>query len=190
MTVERRQPQQERLDNRLHGSHRHPGHGGLPRESARVLDALSAHIQRRTAAQAVRRLPTSCFACLTGPGRGVRFLPAASRKLIYRSTKGPTVCGKMISAIDSELVLNALVGSGRSDPDARTSGARDRPGAGDKESLVAGGKLVMDAAADSARCCSQWTARHSAIFQCLQGEPAGRLKKINTDPRRGAFQTS
>jgi 1-deoxy-D-xylulose-5-phosphate reductoisomerase len=57
-----------------------------------------------------------------------------------------------------------------------------------KESLVAGGRLVMEAAEDSGAMLLPVDSEHSAIFQCLQGEPAGRLKRIILTASGGPFR--
>ena len=57
-----------------------------------------------------------------------------------------------------------------------------------KESLVAGGQLVMDAAKKNNVAILPVVSEHSAIFQCLEGRPSNKaLKKIILTASGGPF---
>ena len=57
-----------------------------------------------------------------------------------------------------------------------------------KEALVAGGKLVLDAVARNNVALLPVDSEHSAIFQCLQGQPTNKaLKKIVLTASGGPF---
>ena len=56
-----------------------------------------------------------------------------------------------------------------------------------KETLVAGGRIVMDAAADKGIKIYPVDSEHSAIFQCLQGNSMNRISKIILTASGGPF---
>ena len=56
-----------------------------------------------------------------------------------------------------------------------------------KETLVAGGRIVMDAAAEKGIKIYPVDSEHSAIFQCLQGNSMNRISKIILTASGGPF---
>jgi len=56
-----------------------------------------------------------------------------------------------------------------------------------KETLVAGGRIVMDAAAEKGVKIYPVDSEHSAIFQCLQGNRMNRISKIILTASGGPF---
>ncbi|MBR3023160.1 MAG: 1-deoxy-D-xylulose-5-phosphate reductoisomerase [Oscillospiraceae bacterium] len=56
-----------------------------------------------------------------------------------------------------------------------------------KETLVAGGRIVMDAAAEKGVKIYPVDSEHSAIFQCLQGNSMNRISKIILTASGGPF---
>lgn len=89
----------------------------------------------------------------------------------------------------SELVLNAVVGMIGLRPTLAAIKAKKNIALANKETLVAGGKLVMSEAKRQGVKILPVDSEHSAIFQCLQGsaDPKRELKKILLTASGGPF---
>ncbi len=88
----------------------------------------------------------------------------------------------------AELVLNSLVGMVGLMPTLEAINAKKDIALANKETLVAGGKLVMNAAKKNNVKLYPVDSEHSAIFQCLQGCPNDKaLKKIILTASGGPF---
>lgn len=72
---------------------------------------------------------------------------------------------------NADLVLNSVVGMVGLLPTLAATNAKKNIALANKETLVAGGKLVMDAVKDNNVNIYPVDSEHSAIFQCLQGMP-------------------
>ena len=72
---------------------------------------------------------------------------------------------------DADLVLNSVVGMVGLKPTIAAANAKKNIALANKETLVAGGKLVMDAVKNNNVKLYPVDSEHSAIFQCLQGCP-------------------
>ena len=109
-------------------------------------------------------------------------------------------CGvKVVAGVDglceaaaggsSELVLNAVVGIIGLRPTLAAIGAKKDLAIANKETLVAGGNLVMGEAKRQGVRILPVDSEHSAIFQCLQGcaDQKKELKKIILTASGGPF---
>ena len=91
--------------------------------------------------------------------------------------------------VDAEAVLVSIVGI------AGLQSVMDAIGAGrqvllaNKEALVTGGCLVMEAARQSGKPILPVDSEHSAIFQCLQGAGPNRAERIWLTASGGPFRT-
>lgn len=93
-----------------------------------------------------------------------------------------------IAADDStEILLNAVVGMVGLRPTLAAIAAKKPIALANKETLVAGGSLVMEAAAKNQVPIYPVDSEHSAIFQCLQGNRRSQLKKIILTASGGPF---
>ncbi len=93
-----------------------------------------------------------------------------------------------IAADDStEILLNAVVGMVGLRPTLAAITAKKPIALANKETLVAGGSLVMEAAANNQVPIYPVDSEHSAIFQCLQGNRRSQLKKIILTASGGPF---
>ena len=70
---------------------------------------------------------------------------------------------------ESELVLNSVVGMVGLKPTIAAAKAKKDIALANKETLVAGGKLVTDAVRENGVKLLPVDSEHSAIFQCVQG---------------------
>ena len=86
------------------------------------------------------------------------------------------------------MVLNALVGMRGLEPTYYAIKAGKDIALANKETLVAGGSLVMDAARSKGVKILPVDSEHSAIFQCLEGNAGRPLNKIFLTASGGPFR--
>lgn len=88
----------------------------------------------------------------------------------------------------ADTVINSIVGMAGLKPTLAVINSGKDLALANKESLVAGGQLVTDAAKKNNVSILPVDSEHSAIFQCLQGKPANKaLKKIILTASGGPF---
>lgn len=88
----------------------------------------------------------------------------------------------------AELVLNSVVGMVGLKPTISAANAKKDIALANKETLVAGGKLVTDAVKNNGVKLLPVDSEHSAIFQCLQGMPNSKcLKRLILTASGGPF---
>lgn len=98
---------------------------------------------------------------------------------------GVCECAQIPSA---DTVLNSVVGMAGLKPTLAAIHARKKIALANKETLVAGGQLVMSEAQKYGAEILPVDSEHSAIFQCLQGKPTNKaLKKIILTALGGPF---
>lgn len=89
---------------------------------------------------------------------------------------------------EADLVLNSVVGMVGLEPTLAAANAKKNIALANKETLVAGGSLVMKAVSESGVKLYPVDSEHSAIFQCLQGCPEkGALKRLILTASGGPF---
>lgn len=88
---------------------------------------------------------------------------------------------------DSDLVLNSIVGIAGLKPTLSAIGAGKNIALANKETLVTGGVIVKRELRKRGLKLIPVDSEHSAIFQCLQGVPAGSLKKVILTCSGGPF---
>ncbi len=87
-----------------------------------------------------------------------------------------------------EITLNAVVGMAGLKPTVDAINTGKTIALANKETLVAGGKLVTNAAKEKGVSILPVDSEHSAIFQCLLGEPRNKaLKRIILTASGGPF---
>ncbi len=87
-----------------------------------------------------------------------------------------------------DMVLNSLVGMRGLAPTCAAIASGKDIALANKETLVAGGALVMDAAAKAGIKLLPVDSEHSAIFQCLEGNKERPIKKILLTASGGPFR--
>lgn len=87
-----------------------------------------------------------------------------------------------------ELVCNAVTGIAGLRPTLAALEAGKALALANKETLVAGGKLVLETAAKNGVKILPVDSEHSAIFQCLQGNEQKSLRKIILTASGGPFR--
>lgn len=93
-----------------------------------------------------------------------------------------------MAAISGVVVVNGIVGLAGLGPTLAAIGARNRLALANKESLVAAGDLVMAAVRKSGAELIPVDSEHSAIFQCLIGEPSKSPARIWLTASGGPFR--
>lgn len=91
-----------------------------------------------------------------------------------------------LSSVD--IVLNALVGIAGLGPTLRALEAGKRLALANKESLVAGGALVLEAHARGGGEILPVDSEHSAIHQCLGGRPTEEIRRLILTASGGPFR--
>lgn len=103
---------------------------------------------------------------------------------VYSGMEG--LC-KLASLPDADIVLNSVVGMVGLRPTLAAIEAGKDIALANKETLVAGGKLVMQAAKEKGVNIYPVDSEHSAIFQSLQGSKRSQLRKIILTASGGPF---
>lgn len=89
---------------------------------------------------------------------------------------------------EADTVINSVVGMAGLRPTLTAIDCGKKIALANKETLVAGGQLVMGRAKEKGISILPVDSEHSAIFQCLQGQPANRaLKRIILTASGGPF---
>ncbi len=89
---------------------------------------------------------------------------------------------------DCDMVMNALMGMRGLEPTYHAILAGKDIALANKETLVAGGQLIMEAAGKSGVQLLPVDSEHSAIFQCLEGNRNRPIKKILLTASGGPFR--
>lgn len=115
-------------------------------------------------------------------------LKARTRDLEYELVTGIDGICQAAALEGADIVLNSVVGMVGLRPTLAAIAAGHDVALANKETLVAGGDLVMRAAAAKGVRILPVDSEHSAIFQCLLGAPRnGALKKIILTASGGPF---
>ncbi len=118
---------------------------------------------------------------------------AADLKVRVADTNTKVLSGKdgvcaCARADGADTVLNSVVGMAGLEPTLAAIDAKKKLALANKETLVAGGQLVMEAAKKNGVAILPVDSEHSAIFQALQGRPVNAaLKKIILTASGGPF---
>lgn len=89
---------------------------------------------------------------------------------------------------ESEILLNSLMGMRGLVPTYRAICSGKDIALANKETLVAGGELIMDAVRRAGVKLLPVDSEHSAIFQCLQGNQGKKIKRILLTASGGPFR--
>ena len=102
--------------------------------------------------------------------------------------EGPDGVERLVGECGAEVVLNAIVGSAGLRATLATLAAGADLALANKESLVAGGELVMDAVRRSGRAMLPVDSEHSALAQCLAGAAEGAVTGLVITASGGPFR--
>ncbi|GAA1901932.1 1-deoxy-D-xylulose 5-phosphate reductoisomerase [Williamsia serinedens] len=122
--------------------------------------------------------------------------PAAARRLDDLLADGPLAAGPvrsgddalvdLVGSVESDVVLNGVVGSRGLRPTLAALATDARLALANKESLVAGGSLVLAAASPGQ--IVPVDSEHSAIAQCLRGGSADEVDRLVLTASGGPFR--
>lgn len=93
-----------------------------------------------------------------------------------------------MAATPSTTVVNGVVGSAGLEASLSALQAGNRLALANKESLVAGGPLMTQAATDGGGQIIPVDSEHSAIWQCLSGEPPHSVSRLILTASGGPFR--
>lgn len=100
---------------------------------------------------------------------------------------GADAISRLAAGDDSELLLNAIVGIAGLRSTLGAISAKKDIALANKESLVTGGELVMEAAKRQGVKILPVDSEHSAIFQCLNGENWDKIESVLLTASGGPF---
>ncbi|HET7462936.1 MAG TPA: 1-deoxy-D-xylulose-5-phosphate reductoisomerase [Longimicrobium sp.] len=165
--------------------------GSIGRSALAVLDqhpgrfravALTAHRNGAALAALAARYRPSLAVVADGPvpsdagGGGTAW--RAGREALLEAATHP----------DADIVLNALVGAAGLEPTLAALRAGKRVALANKESLVCGGPLVLQAAREGGGELLPVDSEHSAILQCLQGARPQDVRRLVITASGGPFR--
>lgn len=167
--------------------------GSIGTQALDVVDKLGLNVSALTAASNIDLLEKQIRKY--NPGLAVVFNEDKARILKYNVKD---TCTKVLYGMDglleaatineAEMVLNSVVGMVGLKPTLAAANAKKNIALANKETLVAGGKLVTDAVEKNGVKLLPVDSEHSAIFQCLQGMPEKKaLKKLILTASGGPF---
>ncbi len=117
-----------------------------------------------------------------------RELKAAVRDLDVEITSGMDGLVEVCTCAETELVVTAIVGMIGIVPTMEAMKAGKDIALANKETLVTAGHMIIPLAEEKGVRILPVDSEHSAIFQCLQGESRGQLKKILLTASGGPFR--
>ncbi|MDK1010780.1 MAG: 1-deoxy-D-xylulose-5-phosphate reductoisomerase [Actinomycetota bacterium] len=94
----------------------------------------------------------------------------------------------VVAATPGSVVVNGVVGAAGLRPSLAALGAGNRLALANKESLVSGGPLMLDALASGGGELIPVDSEHSAIWQCLVGESSDDVKRLILTASGGPFR--
>ena len=113
-------------------------------------------------------------------------LPESTGRTEWSSGRGALL--DVVSRSDVDVVLNALVGAAGLEPTVATLEAGHRLALANKESLVAGGPIVLASARRGGGEIVPIDSEHSAILQCLEGHGADAVHRLVLTASGGPFR--
>ncbi len=149
------------------------------------LPVAAVAAQRATPAllEVARAWPAAAVVIATDDaGERDRFQETLGRPVLF----GPESVVEVAAQTDST-VINGIVGAAGLPASVATLEAGNRLALANKESLVAGGEVVLAAAESGGGELIPVDSEHSALFQCLVGEVAGSVARLVLTASGGPF---
>jgi 1-deoxy-D-xylulose-5-phosphate reductoisomerase len=110
-------------------------------------------------------------------------------KKAFRLVRGPQGLKQLASLAGADMVVNALVGSAGLDPTLAAINAGHDVALANKETLVAGGQLVMQAVKRKKVRLLPIDSEHVALHQCLDGRDPATVKNLILTASGGPFRS-
>ena len=105
-----------------------------------------------------------------------------------RVTYGNEGLVELVTSVDYDLLVNALVGFVGLEPTLKALETKHNVALANKETLVVGGELVHKKALENGCVITPIDSEHSAIAQCLAGNPYKQIKKLIITASGGSFR--
>lgn len=105
-----------------------------------------------------------------------------------RITYGSAGLVELVTSVNYDLLVNALVGFVGLEPTLKALETKHNVALANKETLVVGGELVNKAALENGCVITPIDSEHSAIAQCLAGNPYKQIKKLIITASGGSFR--
>jgi 1-deoxy-D-xylulose-5-phosphate reductoisomerase len=144
--------------------------------------ALTAHRSGEALLALVRRRAPALAVVADGP------VPPGAERTEAEWRTGRQALLEAATHPDADIVLNALVGAAGLEPTLAALRAGKRVALANKESLVCGGPLVLEAAREGGGELVPVDSEHSAILQCLQGARPGDVRRLVITASGGPFR--
>lgn len=112
--------------------------------------------------------------------------------ITHRDTEllfGPDLLAEVAALKEADTVLNGLVGFAGFEPTIQALKAGKKVALANKESLVVGGEIINKIIDEEPDCLIPVDSEHSAMLQCLVGEPKERIEKLLITASGGPFRT-
>ena len=147
--------------------------------------ALAAYHQIEKLAEQAKKFHPSCV-CIYDASQAEALKNLLSGEKIEILTGMNGLC-QIASDQNADIILNSVVGMVGLLPTLKAIDAGIDVALANKETLVAGGELVMKAAAEKNVKIYPVDSEHSAIFQSLQGNAMNKIRKIILTASGGPF---
>jgi 1-deoxy-D-xylulose-5-phosphate reductoisomerase len=166
--------------------------GSIGRSALAVLDrhaerfrvvALCAHRSGEALVAQVERYRPELAVLVDGQG-----IPPAGALANTRWCSGRDALLEAATHPDVEIVINAVMGAAGLEASLAALGAGKRLALANKESLVVGGPLVMEALESGGGELVPIDSEHSAILQCLQGARPKEVERLILTASGGPFR--
>lgn len=149
------------------------------------LKAISVHHQIDYALALLEQFPTITHIALGTASDGAKI---KTRFPHVKVVSGPFGLIEIATLKEVDMVVNALVGFAGFVPTYRAIEASKDIALANKETLVAGGEIIMTAVAQHNISLRPIDSEHSAIFQCLMGESRQSIQKLWLTASGGPFR--
>lgn len=158
----------------------------VARKCGYSVEALTAFSDAKRLEEQIREFHPKTVALVSeAAAKDLQVRVADTNTKVLTGTAGVCECAACETA---DTVLNSVVGMAGLEPTLAAIAARKKIALANKETLVAGGALVTNAAKEAGVDILPVDSEHSAIFQALQGAPTNKaLKKIILTASGGPF---
>ncbi len=147
--------------------------------------ALAANRQAEKLAEQAKKFHPECV-CIYDEFQAGKLKELLSGENIEILTGMNGLC-QIASDKNADIVLNSVVGMVGLLPTLKAVKAGNDIALANKETLVAGGELVMKAAAEKGVKIYPVDSEHSAVFQSLQGNEMNKIRKMILTASGGSF---
>ena len=150
-----------------------------------VIVALAAHSSVKLLAEQVRKFRPK-YACIYNEEKFTELKELLSDVQVELLTGMEGLC-RIAALEENDIVLNSVVGMVGLLPTLTAINAGKDVALANKETLVAGGELVMGLAAEKGVKIYPIDSEHSAVFQCLQGNKREQVRGMILTASGGPF---